>query len=144
MDAKRLLIGSVAGAVVANLYGFLVYDMALGSFFEGQATAAGAAVMRDQPVWWAVVLGSLLIAAMVTLVVDWSGSSSMGDGFKTGAIFGLLVFGGIDFLFVGFTDMTSMTGTISDIVVGSVQTGLVGLVIALALGKTAAEPAAAA
>ncbi len=141
MDPKRLVTGTLVGTVVLNVYGFLVWDMLLADFFAAHVGSA-TGVEKEAPVWLAVVGSSLLLSVLITLVLDWSGSTSMADGFKTAAILGLLLWGGVDLLFYGFLNLFDMVAVGADAALGALQFGLAGLAIAAVggmMGGNAAE-----
>ena len=94
---------------------------------------------RDVPIVWARVLGTLALAALVTLAIGNAGASGLADGFKVGAIVGFLVWFGTDFIHYGNSNVSNLTLTIVDPLLEIVRTGLSGVVIALVLTKVGGE-----
>ena len=92
-------------------------------------------VLREAPVIWAVVIGTLLYADLVTCALESSGSKGIADGFKVGAIVGLLLWGTTDFILFGYQNVSTLTGTIADTVLEGVRGGIAGAVIAAVLAK---------
>ncbi len=137
MDTKRLMIGTLVGGITMYLVGYLIWDLALADFFAANAGSA-TGVDRDAQLVWAVVLGTLSLAALVTLAVGSRvGSSTISAGFKIGAIVGFLVWFGVDFIWYGYTNLSNLTATVVDPLLEIVRTGIGGAVIAEVLGKFA-------
>jgi len=135
MDTKRFVIGTLAGGITMYLVGYLIWALAFADFFAANAGSA-TGVARETGLVWAVVLGHLSLAALVTLAVGRrAGSSTIVDGFKIGAIVGFLVWFGVDFIDYGFTNISNLTATIADPLLEIVRTGIGGAVIAAVLGR---------
>lgn len=137
MDVKRFVTGTVVGGVVLFGLGYLIFDMVFGTFY---ATNAGSAtgVMRDAPAFWAVVVGSLFQAALLTVAIGWAGASSVGAGFRIGAIVGFLAAASVDFIMFGIANISNLTATLVDPLLSLVHAGVGGAVIAAVAGKRAA------
>lgn len=134
MDMKRLATGTIAGGITLFVLGYLIYGLATVDFFAANAGSA-TGVDREAPLLWAIALGELSLAALVTLAVGKVGASTIGAGFKVGAIVGFLVWFGVDFIFYGVTNLSNLTATIVDPLIAIVQIGIGGAVIAAVLGK---------
>jgi hypothetical protein len=132
MDTKRLLTGTVVGGVVAFVTAYLLWGLLLASFFEGQMASAG--LTREAPVLWADAVGTLSIALLVTLVIGWTGGSSMMDGLKTGALVGFLFWLGADLIFYANFNFSTLTGALADSVVELIHWGIAGAAIAAVNG----------
>ena len=135
MDTKRLAVGTVVGGIAMFALGWLVFELALGSFYDSQMSVAAAPVMRDTPILWASVVGALALAALVTLCLEWSGATSVAAGFKVAATVGFLTWFGVDFTLHGFLDLSTVTQTIVDPFAEIVRTGLVGAIVAATLAR---------
>ena len=138
MDTRRLVVGTLVGGVAMFTLGWLVFELALGSFYDSQMTAAAAPAMRDTPLVWAAAVGALALGALVTVCLEWSGASSIAGGFKVAALVGFLAWGGVDFSLHSFLDLASLTQTVVDPFAEIVRTGLVGAVVAAALARVPA------
>jgi hypothetical protein len=135
MDIKRLSIGSVAGLVVMYGAGMLLWDMLFADFFAANVGSAEG-VGRDAPIVWAVALGTLMYACLITMTIDArSGTTSLMDGMKVGATIGVLLWGTADFVMYGYMNLNNLTATIADIVLEAVRGGIGGAGIAFALSK---------
>ncbi len=135
MDTKRFLIGTLVGGITMYLLGYLIWTLAFADFFAAN-TGSATGVAREAGLVWAVALGTLSLAALVTLAVgSRAGSSTIGGGFKIGAIVGFLVWFGVDFIRYGITNVSNLTATIVDPLLEIVRTGIGGAVIAAVLAR---------
>lgn len=134
MDTKKFLIGTVVGGFTLYLLGNLIWVQVLADFFV--ANAGGATnLVRETPLLWASVLGTVAIAALVTLAIGWSGSFSWSGGFKIGAIVGFLLWFGVDFIHYGNMDRWNLMAVIADPILELIRTGISGAVIGGLLGR---------
>ncbi len=62
---KNMLIGTVAGGVAHFLLAGLIYEVVLGGFYRANLGSA-AGVLRELPIWWALVVSQLGLAGVVT------------------------------------------------------------------------------
>ena len=136
MDGKKLVTGAVVGTVAQMVFGFLIFEFLFGSFYEANLTGA-AGIMRETPLIWPVVLGSLALAILVTLAIDQTGSDSLLKGFKVGAIVGFLVWFGVHFSMYSSMELGNMTVIIVDPFLELIRTGITGAVIGLVLARFA-------
>ncbi len=135
MNIKRLGVGSVVGAITLYLLGMLFWDVLFAEFFAANAGSA-IGVWRETPILWSHLVGALLYAALLTLALESrSGSKSLVEGLKVGAIVGLLVWGTADFTYYGLTIINTLTGAVADVVLEGVRAAIAGGVIAAVLGK---------
>ena len=136
MDTKRFMIGTLVGGITLWLFGYLIYGLAFADFFAANAGSA-TGVERDAQLYWAVALGNLSLAALVTLAIgSRAGSSTIGAGFKIGAIVGFLVWFGVDFLHYGIWNVSNLTVTLIDPFLELVHNGIGGAVIAAVVGTS--------
>ena len=135
MNIKRLSIGSVVGTIALYLLGMLIWQNLFADFFEANSGSA-TGVDRDTPILWAVIVGTLFYAVLVTLVLESRGASkSLADGLKIGFVVGALLWGTADFILFGITNLSNLTGTVADTVLEGVRGAIAGGVIAAVLGK---------
>lgn len=140
MDSKRLITGTVVGAVVISLVGYLLYEVLFSAFMEAQLTVG----MRDSPIWWAALLSAVAHALLLTLVIGWAGESSMAGGLKVGAIVGFLLWFGGDMILYGVFEFSTLSGALTDSVLATVQYAAAGSAIgALEARGSARQPAPA-
>jgi len=134
MDMKRLVTGTVVGGITMFAVGYLIWTVLFRSFFVANAGSA-TGVDREAPIYWAVALGALSLAALITLAIGWSDEASIVGGLKIGATVGFLVWLGVDFIHYGWFNLSNLTATIADPALEIVRTGIVGAVIGGVLGK---------
>ena len=74
MDTKRLAIGTVVGGIVMFGATYLIWNIA----FDYYAVAIEAAgVAREPQLLWVTALSNVPFAALVTLVIERGGSSTI-------------------------------------------------------------------
>ena len=127
MDAKRLAIGTVVGGIAMFVVGYLIWNILL-DYWNGAFDAAGVA--REPQLLWVSALSNVPFAALVTLVIERGGSSTIGGGVKIGAMVGFLVWGGVTL--VTYADI-SIFGP--GPVFAGIEFGIGGGVIAAALRR---------
>lgn len=140
---KRLITGTIAGGITLFVLGYLIYGLALADFFASNGGSA-TGVARDPVIFWAIAVGEFSMAALVTLALIWKGASSTGDGFKTGAIVGLLVGLVFNFITYGVTNIINLTVATVDPIITLLRVGIAGAVIVMVLGKMAGSASSSA
>ena len=68
------------------------------------------------------------------MTLDWSGASTPMDGFKTGAIVGLCVWGGADFIFYASTNLSDLVATLADPALEIIRFGTTGVILTMVTG----------
>jgi hypothetical protein len=135
MDAKRLGAGTLVGGIILFAAGYLIFDLAFADFYAAN-TGSATGVTRQPQLLWAVVLGSLSYAALITLAIgSRAGPSNIGAGVKIGAVVGFLIWFTVDFILYGVTNIANLTRTVVDPLLELVRGGIAGGVIAVVLGK---------
>ena len=142
MDIKRFIIGTVVGAITLYALGYLIWELAFADFFAANAGSA-TGVVKDPQVIWALALGTLSYAALLTLAIGTrAGSATIVEGLKIGAIVGFLMWFSVDFIHYGIGNVSNLTATIADSLLELIDAGISGAVIAAVLGKVAGAPEA--
>ncbi|MGA8203898.1 MAG: hypothetical protein WB812_05225 [Woeseiaceae bacterium] len=134
MNAKRLAIGSVVGAISLYLLGMLFWVYLFADFFNANGGGA-VGVTRPAMIQWALVVGTLLYGVLVTLTLEWRGSKSVVGGLITGAIVGALLWGTGDFTHYALNTMNNLAATVADTVLEGVRGGVTGAIVAFVLSK---------
>jgi len=135
MNIKRLAVGGVVGTITLYLLGILFWENLFAGFFDGNSGSA-TGVDRENTIVWAVIVGSLCYAVLLTLALESrSASKTLIDGLKVGVVVGALLWGTADFIIFGVTNLSNLTGTIADTVLEGVRGGIAGAVIAVVLDK---------
>ncbi len=137
MDTKRLIIGTLVGAITLYVLGYLIWELAFADFFAANRGSA-IGVERDTQVIWALALGTVSYAALLTLAIGTrAGSATIVEGLKIGAIVGFLMWFGVDFIHYGIGNVSNLTATLVDPLLELIRAGISGAVIAAVLGKIA-------
>ncbi len=137
MDIKRFIIGTIVGGIALFILGYLIWELAFADFFAANAGSA-TGVYRDNPVIWALALGTLAYAALLTLAIGTRArSASIVEGLEIGAIVGFLLWFGVDFIHYGIGNVSNLTATIADSLLELIRAGISGAIITAVLGKIA-------
>ena len=135
MDMKQLTIGTIIGGVTLYVTGYVLFDLLAGDFYAANINAAPG-LMRDTQVMWAMALGNLALALLITIgMVSAAGPITMASGAKTGAIYAFLAWMSADFILYGILNLTTLNLVGADAVLEPVHGGISGAVIAIALSK---------
>lgn len=135
MTTQRFALATVAGFVTLFLLGFLTYGLLLADFFAASA-GAGIAAMRDPPLIWAIALGELLAAALLTIVIGrWAGARTAGEGAKIGATFALLLALSVGLTLYGVMTTSTLASTFVDVIVSTIRFAIAGGVIGAVLAR---------
>lgn len=134
MNTNKFLMGTVAGGITFFLVGFIIYGLALMSFFEAHAGSATGVAKADM-VWWALILGNMSSAALLSYIfLKWANISSFGSGASAAAIIGFFMSLSYDMVNFATTNAMDMTGAFADVVVSVVYFAIGGGVIGAVLG----------
>lgn len=142
MDMKQLTIGTIIGGVTLFVTGYVIFDLLAGDFYAANINAAPG-LIRDPQVLWAMALGNLVLALLITIgMVNSASPINMVSGMKTGAIYACLVWVSADLTLYGILDLTTLTLVGADAVLELVHGGIAGALIAIALMRVP-QPSAA-
>ena len=144
MNTKKFIIGTVAGGIAFFILGFLIYAVLLSGFFASNAGSASG-VQKEQMDWWALVLGNMSFAALLSYIfLKWAHISTFGGGLRAGAIIGLFTNLGWDLVMYGTSNLMNLSATLVDVIAWTVVVALVGGIIGAILHtKPQGEPATA-
>lgn len=135
MEIKQLVTGTVVGGIALLVLAYLIFDLAFADFYAANAGSA-AGVARDAQLVWAVALGSMSYAALITLAMGRRfGSPTIRAGAQAGAVVGFLLWFTADFTLYGITNLSNLTRTVVDPVLELVRGGIAGVVTAVVLAK---------
>jgi hypothetical protein len=134
MNSKSILAG-IAGGIVLFLFGYLVYGMLLSNFMSTHAgTATNVPRNMNDYMLWLIAAGNLIYAFLLVYIFGKAGISSVGNGFATGAIVGLLTTASSAFISYATTNLLTGSGMAADIVAFGILSGIAGAVIAWVKG----------
>ncbi|MEM7482886.1 MAG: hypothetical protein AAF481_17060 [Acidobacteriota bacterium] len=129
--SQRTVLAAVVGGIVLFVLGYLIYGIALADFFDGQGVGA-----VDEPILWAIFVGNLVMAILITYIfAQWASISTFGGGFKGGAIIGGLIALSIGLVMHGVSGEMTLVGVVAEVIVSIVRVGLAGGVIGMLLGR---------
>jgi hypothetical protein len=138
MDTRRLVLGTVVGGIVLHIVGWLIFTKAFAAFYAANAGSA-TGVNRDSEIFWAVLLGNLAYATLITYAMgNRGGPMTLGRGAVTGAIVGFLIWATADFILYGATNTSNLTRTVVDPLLEIVHGGIAGAAIAAVLRRAPA------
>ena len=127
MVNKNCVLATLATFVTMFVLGYVFYEPLLGDFFAANAGSA-TGVIKEVPVFWQIIVGQLAGASLLVLVLSWRGAESAADGFKTGALYGVLLSLYFGFMNLGTMNTTTMNAVLVDIGVSLVLLGAAGTV----------------
>jgi hypothetical protein len=137
VDIKRFIIGTIVGGIALYILGYVMFNLAFADFFAANAGSATGA-WKDPQVIWAIALGTLSYAALITLAIGTrAGSTTIVEGLKVGAIVGFLMWFSADMIFYGIWNVWNLTAASVDTLLELVRGGIGGAVIAAVLAKIA-------
>ncbi len=134
MNTNKFLMGTLAGGITFFIVGFLLYGLALESFF-GSHSGTATGVMKTDLEWWALILGNLSQAALLSYIfLKWANIKSFAAGASAAAIIGFFIALGYDMINYATSNMMDMTAAFADVAVGTLMTAIGGGVIGAVLG----------
>ena len=136
MNAKKFLIGTLVGGIAFFFLGYLIYGLALSSFFMKHSTAvAGSMRGMADIIWWALILGNFAMGALVTYVLLKAGkATSFGNAAGTAAAVGFFVALSTDLIHYATENGFDLTSMAVDVIVGLVMYAIAGGIIGAVLG----------
>ena len=142
MFSKQNLLATVAATVVMFLCGYLIWGMALASFFD---THSIVNVMKpDEELNMVLILLGNLFASfsMASLYGKWArGHHSFGQGFTFGAWIGVIIGIGMGLVWLGTSNFMDTSGHVAEAVIDILYYGIIGGVIAIVYNATASKEA---
>ena len=97
MDAKKLLVGTINGAVGMMIVAFVMWDVLLKDFFSAQMSVEAL----DPPNLVLQLLSSACGALLLTIVLSWKNPSGVTEAMKDAALIGVLMWLGVNFWNMG-------------------------------------------
>lgn len=125
MNAKNLIISSVAGSLIYFLMGWLFYGILFPNIYPPSP---------NQNMLF-VYLGCLTFCLLVAYVfLQWASISDPMTGLKSGAVIGLLYGAGMNF-FMYSSQIPNHINMFTDIIINTVMGAIAGAVIAFVIGR---------
>jgi uncharacterized membrane protein len=139
MDTKKFVLGTLAGGVAYFLLGFIIYAILMEDFFAAN-TVKGIMKSETEMKYYPMIAGNLAHAALLSFIfLRWASIKSFSGGLQAGAIIGFFMASGFDLITYDTSKIMSIIGTLADIVVYTIMTGLVGGVVGAVLGMGSKE-----
>jgi hypothetical protein len=137
MDTNKILVAGLVGGIVAFILGFLIYGLAMASFFESNAGSASGVMRGDgEMMWIPMIIGHLSLGLLFAYIFGkWANISTFTTGAQGGAVIGLLMGLGYNMINLGSTHIMNTTGAIVDVVITTIMSAIIGGVVALMLGR---------
>lgn len=137
MNTNRILLAGIAGGIVFFLLGFLFYGVLLMKFFEAN-TGTAQGVMKDEPVWWALIVGNIAYGILLAIIFGrWAGITTLATGARAGAVIGALMALTFNLNTFATTNISTINAVLVDVLVMTVISAIIGGVVALVLGRKA-------
>ena len=125
---KNFLMATVAGGVTLLVLAGLLYGF-LADFFAND-------IDRAVPILWALILGELVYAAVLTVALGWKGVANGKEGFQAGATIGALM--GLSMALMGYAtmeDVQTIATVVGHTLIAVVTSGVAGALIATLLNR---------
>ena len=123
MDAKKLLVGTINGAVGMMIVAFVMWDVLLKDFFSAQMSVEAL----DPPNLVLQLLSSACGALLLTIVLSWKNPSGVTEAMKDAALIGVLMWLGVNFWNMGsYVMWNSMQAGLTDAVLTAIPFGAAG------------------
>ncbi len=143
MDVKRLTIGTVVAVIVIFGLGRLIFSVMFADFYAANAGSA-TDVAREEFIWWSIIVGYVFYALAINLGLELrKGASNVTTGLIVGAVAGALIWGTVDFVQYGATNVSTLTATVVDTVLEALRGAITGAVVVVVLGFVSGKPASA-
>ena len=126
---KIVLAGLIAG-IVAFMLGFLTYGFVLEDFFMANAGTAEGVERGEDMLMIPLIIGHMAWGLMLAYIIGKVGGiDSFRDGAVVGAVLGFLGTAAVDLISFGTTNLTTLKGTLVNIVVLTVISALIGGIV---------------
>ncbi len=137
MNANKILLAGLIGGVVFLVIGYLLWGMALTSFFDSHRGSASGVMRADEDMQWVpLILGNITWGLLIAIIFGrWAGISTFATGAKAGALIGFLMSFSYDMINFATANLMDFTGAIVNTITMAVVTALVGGVIGWFLGR---------
>lgn len=128
MITQRLLIGTLVGAIVFTLLGYLAYGILFADFFANNGGSA-TGVQRDPFDFVSLVAGQVVFGALLTIILIWASAANVMQGVKVAFVTGLLFFLAIDLTMYATTNIQNLKASLVDPLIGGFLFAFAGAAI---------------
>lgn len=133
MDIKKLILGTISGAIVFSLLNWLVYSHLLKSYM---AIHSGSIphIGRPEYLMLYTAVANLFYGALLSFIFVKANIRSVVSGFITGAGVGFLLKAAIGFMMYARTLVTSKHAILGDSIAFALICGITGVILAVIIG----------
>jgi uncharacterized membrane protein len=136
MNTQKFTVGTLVGGIAFFLLGYLFYGALLAGFFKSHANPAAPMRAMEDFAWWALILGNFAGGALLTWIFLKMGNvNSFSSGASAGAAIGFFLGLSRDLITYATSNELDLTATITDVIVGTVMTAIVGGIIAVVINR---------
>ena len=133
MNIKKLFIGGITGGVLFFLLGWVIYGTLLMDFMNSHTGVAGN-ISKPEPDFLYLIIGNLAMGFLIAYIFIKANITSLGTGFVTGGVIGLLMAVGYDCMMYATTTVISKTGMTADVISFAVMSAITGALVGAVLG----------
>ena len=134
MNRKGFLQATLIGAVVLYVVGFVVYGLALANVYTPTV------IDREAPLFLWIFPAELAWAALLAFILlNRAAVPSVGNGFKVGAVAGLLDAASMAFMFYAVTTLPITAMSFVDPFIWAAVSGVGGAAVGWSLGRSAGK-----
>jgi hypothetical protein len=136
MNPKKFLTGTLVGGLAFFFLGYLIYGMALMNFMASHAgSATGVQRSMEEFAWWALILGNLASAALLSYIfLKWANVNSFGGGAAAAAVVGFFTSMSFDMVMFATSNLMDLTAVVTDIIAFTIMNAIAGGAIGAVLG----------
>lgn len=137
MNSKTIIAG-ILGGICSFLLGWLLYGIVFKNMMADMMGSATGVMRSDsEMVFWALILGNLIIGCLVAYIFNfWASISTFMGGLTAGATIGLLFTLAFDLIFYATTNVTTISGIAVDVVINLLIWGISSGVVGWWLGRS--------
>lgn len=137
MTNNKIILAGVAGAMSLLLIGSMIFGFTLPQFGDTlNGSASGVMKSPEEFGWIPLIIGHLAFGWLFAIIFGrWANISTFTGGAKAGLILGALISLGNELISFGSTNVSSLTGTVVEIVLQTIVFALMGGVVGAMLGR---------
>ncbi len=132
----RVLVATLAGAIVAFVLGYLIFGVLLNSYMNANVNQYEG-MMKNPPNFMMLIVANLAVAWLLAFVADyWAGIRNFASGLKLGALitFPMIIWSNLQFeafmnLYIGFVPI--IVDVLAATLLGTIVGGVIGLVLGM-------------
>ena len=130
----KVLLATLAGAIAAFLFGWLVFGILLADFYAAN-TPVYEGLMKNPPNLLMIFCSNLITAFLLAFIFNrWAGIKSPGEGAQAGLIIVVLTGLSLDLIMYATMNLLSPRVIVVDLISNGAFGGLIGAVVGYVLG----------